>query len=323
MFHYSFEEYNSFEDRSVRNFNGTAYGNIEFVGYVTDENTTLNVTANEGLLSNDTDPDGDSLSIVSNSNPAKGDLTVGSDGSFTYTPSLNYNGTDSFSYTISDGNGGTANATASIRVGSMTSCGLLLGQESCVSLNVNSGGLYVYSPETSNFNGVTISKDPESVVASVAGITVEDLRGSLVGWNLNLTINNLSLVDGDNNPIPEVDKNILMGDTVDTTVDGNYEGTQFVTITASNLTTVSGRDHTNSLDLQANPTFDTLSSLDNTGQTGNMLILNAPSQEGAGKYTFDMSFAVDIPAYGNYNIQGGNKTVTGGNYQGELVFDLV
>ena len=138
---------------------------------------------------------------------------------------------------------------------------------------------------------------------------------------------NLSLVDGDNNPSPEVDKNILMGDTVDTTVDGNYEGTQFVTITTSGLTTVSGRDHTNSLNLQANPTFDTLSSLDNTGQTGNMLILNAPSQAGAGKYTFDMSFAVDIPAYGNYNIQGQsegeNKTVIGGNYQGELVFDLV
>jgi hypothetical protein len=54
-----------------------------------------------------------------------------------------------------------------------------------------------------------------------------------------------------------------------------------------------------------------------------MLILNAPSQAGAGKYTFDISFAVDIPAYGNYNIQGENKTVIGGNYQGELVFDLV
>ena len=170
---------------------------------------------------------------------------------------------------------------------------------------------------------MTIGKDPESAVASVTGITVEDLRGSLVGWNLKLSINNLSLVDGDNNPIPEVDKNILMGDTVDTTVDGNYEGTQFVTITTTGLTTVSGRDHTNSLNLQANPTFDTLSSLDNTGQTGNMLILNAPSQEGAGKYTFDISFAVDIPAYGNYNIQGENKTVIGGNYQGELVFDLV
>ena len=196
-----------------------------------------------------------------------------------------------------------------------------------MSLNVNSGGFYVNSPETSNFGNITIAQSQTSTVANITDITVEDLRGSLVGWNLNLSIDNLSLVDQNNNPIPEVDKNILLGDTVDTSVDGTYQGNQLITITASNLTTVSGRDHTNSLNLEVNPTLDTLSSLDNTGQTGNILLLNAPTEKGAGKYTFELALDILIPAYGDYNLQGQTqgltKTVKGGTYQGQLTFDLV
>jgi hypothetical protein len=194
---------------------------------------------------------------------------------------------------------------------------------SLVSLDVNSGGFYVNSPETSNFSGITISKDAGSTVANITDITIEDLRGSLVGWNLNLSIDNLSLVDENNKPIPGVDQNVLMGDTVDKTIDGTYQGDQLITITAKDLTTISGKNHVDKLNLQANPTFDTLSSLDNTGQTGNMLILTAPSQEGAGKYTFDLILDILIPAYGDYNIEGENKVIKGGSYQGELTFDLV
>jgi VCBS repeat-containing protein len=69
-----------------------------------------------GLLANDTDANGDVLSVTSVTAPAHGALVANSDGSFTYTPNANYNGADSFTYTISDGNGGTATATVSVTI---------------------------------------------------------------------------------------------------------------------------------------------------------------------------------------------------------------
>ena len=68
----------------------------------TDEDTPLTVAA-AGVLGNDTDVDGDALTAVLVSGPANGTLTLNADGSFTYTPDANYNGTDSFTYKASDG----------------------------------------------------------------------------------------------------------------------------------------------------------------------------------------------------------------------------
>ena len=56
------------------------------------------------MLGNDTDPDGDTLTAaVVDSAPSHGTLTLNADGSFTYTPAANFNGTDSFTYRASDG----------------------------------------------------------------------------------------------------------------------------------------------------------------------------------------------------------------------------
>jgi len=65
--------------------------------YTTAEDTTLNVAA-PGVLANDTDVDGGTLSAVLVSQPTHGSLTLNSNGSFTYVPAANYNGTDSFTY---------------------------------------------------------------------------------------------------------------------------------------------------------------------------------------------------------------------------------
>ncbi len=69
------------------------------------------------LLSNDTDPDGDSLTIISVSTPTNGSVTDNGDGTVTYTPNTGYTGTDTFTYTVDDGNGGTDSATVTINVG--------------------------------------------------------------------------------------------------------------------------------------------------------------------------------------------------------------
>jgi CshA-type fibril repeat protein len=66
------------------------------------------------LLGNDTDADGDTLTITSVSNPTHGSVVLNADGTFTFTPDANFNGEDNFKYTITDGNGGTDTATVTI-----------------------------------------------------------------------------------------------------------------------------------------------------------------------------------------------------------------
>ena len=67
------------------------------------------------VLVNDSDPDGDALQVVTYTKPANGALTMSPNGFFTYTPQAGYHGTDTFSYTISDG-AETAAATVTIQV---------------------------------------------------------------------------------------------------------------------------------------------------------------------------------------------------------------
>ncbi|MES2569763.1 MAG: LamG-like jellyroll fold domain-containing protein [Verrucomicrobiota bacterium] len=73
---------------------------------------TLNV------LRNDSDPDGDPLRVIAVSRPGAGRVRINADGTLTYTPRLDlakFSGVDSFTYTVSDGFGGTARGTVLIR----------------------------------------------------------------------------------------------------------------------------------------------------------------------------------------------------------------
>jgi subtilase family serine protease len=85
--------------------------------YAVSANTTLNVSASNGVLVNDTDPMGEPLIVSTFAQPANGSVTVYQDGSFTYTPNKNFSGTDSFTYTILDtGTGVGSTATVQITV---------------------------------------------------------------------------------------------------------------------------------------------------------------------------------------------------------------
>ena len=67
------------------------------------------------VVSNDTDADGDVLLVTAVTQGTNGTVTFGG-GSVTYSPVLNFHGTDSFQYTVSDGNGGTDTGTVAIAV---------------------------------------------------------------------------------------------------------------------------------------------------------------------------------------------------------------
>lgn len=79
--------------------NGTPVANADHFTAV--EDSVLSVVA--GVLANDTDPDGDSLSALLVDGPAHGHLILNRNGSFDYTPVLDYYGQDAFSYQASDG----------------------------------------------------------------------------------------------------------------------------------------------------------------------------------------------------------------------------
>ncbi|WP_407309719.1 Ig-like domain-containing protein [Pseudomonas sp. nanlin1] len=68
------------------------------------------------VLSNDRDPDGDTLRVDTQpvSGPSHGTLVLNADGSFVYTPTLGYNGSDSFEYRVIDSDGGSAVATVTL-----------------------------------------------------------------------------------------------------------------------------------------------------------------------------------------------------------------
>lgn len=84
--------------------------------YSVDEDGVLTAAALEGVLGNDDDVDGDTLTAALVSGPDHGELFLNGDGSFTYTPDANFNGADIFTYKVSDGQGGEDTATVTITV---------------------------------------------------------------------------------------------------------------------------------------------------------------------------------------------------------------
>ncbi|MES9994162.1 MAG: Ig-like domain-containing protein [Candidatus Thiodiazotropha sp.] len=82
----------------------------------TDEDTPVTVD----VLPNDSDPDGDTLSIASFTQGANGTVSIDPvSGNPVYTPNADFNGTDTFTYTVDDGNGGTDTATVTVTVGAV------------------------------------------------------------------------------------------------------------------------------------------------------------------------------------------------------------
>ena len=67
---------------------------------------------------NDSDPDSDPLTITAKTDGANGTVAITSATQVTYTPSAGWNGTDSFTYTVSDPEGATSTATVTMTVNS-------------------------------------------------------------------------------------------------------------------------------------------------------------------------------------------------------------
>jgi hypothetical protein len=67
------------------------------------------------VLSNDSDPDGDKLSVVGLTQPTSGTVVLNADGTIKYTPKASFNGTDTFTYNASDGSAQSSAATVTVK----------------------------------------------------------------------------------------------------------------------------------------------------------------------------------------------------------------
>ncbi len=112
--------------------------------YTVVEDNVLSVAA-PGVLGDDNDPDGDPLTAVVVTSPAHGNLSLQSNGAFTYTPQANYNGSDAFTYEARDGQGGTDQANVALTVTAQPDAPVAVGESYTVqsgsSLNVPAPGV--------------------------------------------------------------------------------------------------------------------------------------------------------------------------------------
>ena len=101
--------------------------------------TTANTAVSIDVLANDSDADGDTLTIAAVTDPANGTAGINGNGTIAYTPDTDYEGIDTFVYTVTDGVA-TATATVTVRpppTGSISAspgiCTVASGMSTCTS----------------------------------------------------------------------------------------------------------------------------------------------------------------------------------------------
>jgi VCBS repeat-containing protein len=129
-----------------------------------DAQTTPEDTLYSGAVTA-SDADGDALSFALDTPASNGVAVVNADGSYTYTPNTNFNGVDSFTYAVSDGNGGTDTGTVTITVTPVNDtpvCGPASGSATTWPPNHNMIPI-VSTMSTADVDGDTITISAQSI----------------------------------------------------------------------------------------------------------------------------------------------------------------
>ncbi len=138
----------------------------------TPEDTSVNIT----VLTNDSDPDGDTLTVIS-ADSSNGAIVIEADGTLTYQPDPNFNGTDTIVYTISDGNGGTATATVEVTVTAVNDAPETIGLPDLF----DSNNEVISVPLGSAFSDVDDATLTYNVTGLPTGLTFDPATGEVTG----------------------------------------------------------------------------------------------------------------------------------------------
>ncbi|MGL6076032.1 MAG: beta strand repeat-containing protein [Fimbriiglobus sp.] len=112
--------------------------------------TAFNSAASINVLANDSDGDGDALTVTILTNPANGTVVVNGDKTVTYTPTAGFTGANSFTYQINDGKGGLASATVNVTVNALpATTGSAVTKQFAVGLDSGGGTVTLYNQDRS------------------------------------------------------------------------------------------------------------------------------------------------------------------------------
>ena len=158
--------------------------------YTTKEDISINGNVltddDNGIDSGDTP-----LTIISNTEPSNGSVTVAPDGSFSYTSNVNFVGEDSFTYTIEDANGDTDTATVSLNVTPLNDPPVnTVPTEQTTTELVAGFEALVFS--TANDNAISISDLEVDPASDIVEVTLTAIKGAVT----LSTIDNLSITNG-------------------------------------------------------------------------------------------------------------------------------
>lgn len=157
-----------------------------FSTFTTNEDTTYN-----GILTS-FDEDNESATYIKESDSIHGSVNVDSNGSFTYTPNTNYNGSDSFSYKVNDGTQDSANQTVTVSVTSLNDTPSIDTAFADIFLQASSGTTN-YELNVSDVDGDSLTLTVESNNTSILNVTQNYLNPLLQGdynnqaFDFNLT----------------------------------------------------------------------------------------------------------------------------------------
>ncbi len=133
-------------------------------GSIAPQEDVVLVISPADLLTNDTDPDGDTLSISSVQDAAHGSVTLDQDGNVEFTPEENYNGEATFTYTVSDGNGGEDSATVTLNISSVNDLPTI---DVVNTITVDEDGAQQFTYSTSDVDSANVVVTGESDNGSV------------------------------------------------------------------------------------------------------------------------------------------------------------
>ena len=142
--------------------------------FVTTEDTALVIDVANTILNNDTDAELDVLQTVLVSDVSNGVLNLIADGSFSYTPALDFNGTDSFTYQANDGSANSNVATVTLAVNGINDAPVALNDEyqalPNTTLTINAG------------NGV-LTNDTDAEMDALQAVLVNDVSNGALTLN--------------------------------------------------------------------------------------------------------------------------------------------
>jgi len=146
----------------------------------TDEDTAA---ASIVVLANDSDVENDALSVTAKTDGANGTVTINGDNTVTYTPNADYNGSDSFTYTVSDGTD-TATAAVNVTVNAMNDAPVVVDDSVTTDEDTAANGIAVLA------NDSDVENDALSITATTNGANgTVSTDGTTVSYTPNADFN--------------------------------------------------------------------------------------------------------------------------------------